>query len=169
MHRFLLPFLFGFVFQLLPAQSQEMQAGAIFLEAGGTHPYYALGYQGRLFATKNTTTYLRLGASIWGDGISGSVGASVLMGKGQHHPELILAITPYSEGARFWDRAQSDVKLDLVLGLGYRYQTPDKPFFLSAGAFPYLRLDPTANQLSESPAQLLFRPGVAAGWLFGKR
>jgi len=104
------------------SQTENSQKQTLFIEAGGTSPYYSLNYAHRILAGEKVTGYLRVGGSAWGNGVAFPGGFSFLWGKNDHHPELTLVMSPYFEGARFWDRDQSDLLLDLVLGLGYRYQ-----------------------------------------------
>ncbi len=144
----------------------SLGAQGIFLEAGGAAPFYSLNYTTRLFAAEKISGYFRIGGSVWGEGVAFPIGASLVLGTGDHHPELILAFTPHSEGQRFWSRNESDLFLDLALGLGYRYHPASGPFFAAAGLFPYLRFDPTSTALSEKKTELRFRPGGSVGWYF---
>ncbi|MCB0584625.1 MAG: hypothetical protein KDD06_04770 [Phaeodactylibacter sp.] len=154
--------LFLFVFQ-----SQPLSAQGAFLEAGGAAPYYSLNYTHRIFAAEKWSGYIRAGTGIWGGRLATPIGGTLLLGGGSHHPEITLAFTPYSEGLRFWDRDASDLFLDMALGLGYRYQPVSGSAFVAAGLFPFLRLDPTTETLSEEKAELRVRGGVSVGWFFG--
>ena len=152
--------------QPLNAQAEHPVPQGIFLEAGGAAPYYSLNYTRQLFAAEKVSGHFRIGGAVWGKGLAMPVGASLLLGGGEHHPELTLTLTPYSEGLRFWNRDDSDLLLDLVLGLGYRYQPASGPFFVAAGLFPYLHFDPTPAMLSEEQAELRLRVGLSVGWYF---
>lgn len=159
-------FLLFFAFLLFtPPLTAQARQGA-FLEAGGAAPHYSANYSRRVFAAEKVSGYLRIGAGIWGEKLALPAGFSLLLGNGDHHPELSLAFTPYSEGLRFWDRDESDLFVDLALGLGYRYQPASASAFIAAGLFPYLRLDPTQEALSEERAEFRFRPGLSVGWYF---
>lgn len=150
------------------SQAGRTTPQGIFLEAGGAAPYYSLNYTRRLFAAEKISGYFRIGGSVWGNGVAFPVGASLMLGGGDHHPELSLALTPHFEGQRFWSREDSDLFVDLVLGLGYRYQPASGHFFVAGGLFPYLRFDPTSAALSEKKAELGLRPGGSVGWYFGR-
>ena len=152
--------------QPLSAQAERPAPQGIFLEAGGAAPYYSLNYTRRIFTVEKMSGNLRIGGAVWGKGLAVPVGASLLLGGGDHHPELTLTLTPYSEGLRFWNRDDSDLLLDLVLGVGYRYQPASGAFFVAAGLFPFLHFDPTPAALSEEQAELRFRLGLSVGWYF---
>lgn len=162
--RIFLLFAFLLLFFSQPLHAQALQG--IFLEAGGAAPHYSLNYTRRLFATEKAAGYLRAGGGIWGEDLAIPVGAAFLLGGSNHHPEITLALTPYSKGLRFWNRDDSDLLLDLVLGLGYRYQPASGSAFVAAGLFPYLLLDPTQDTFSEEKAELRFRGGLSIGWFF---
>lgn len=147
-------------------QSEISSKQTLFVEGGGIAPYYSINYGHRILNNEKVSGYLRLGGSVWPDGVAFPAGLSFLWAKNDHHPELTLAMTPNFEGARFWNRDQSDLLLDLVLGLGYRYQPADASFFLGGGIYPFIRLDPTRDELSEKKADLRIRLGGSIGWLF---
>lgn len=161
-------FVFSFPFcRPLIAQAACPAPNGVFLEAGGAAPYYSLSYARCFFAAEKASGHFRIGGSVWGKGLAIPVGASIALGAGAHRPELSLVFTPFSQGLRFWDRDESDLFLDLLLGAGYRYQPVSGSFFVTAGLFPYLRLDPAPAALSEGGAELRLRVGAGAGWFFG--
>lgn len=147
-------------------QTTTFAKQTIFAEVGGAAPYYSINYGHRILAGEKVTGYLRFGGSVWGEGVAFPAGISFLWSQSDHHPELTLGMTPHSKGARFWDRDQSDLLLDFVLGLGYRYQPQASSFFIGAGLYPYVRLDPTREEVSEKKADLGMRLGGSVGWLF---
>lgn len=148
------------------AQSGSAAAKGLFLEGGGLAPYYSLNYTHRLFESENLSGYFRIGAGIWKNNLALPLGITLSAGRGDHHPEITLGVSPYSEGLQFWDREESDLKVDLVLGLAYRYQARGRSFFFSMGIFPFLRLDPTENELSEEEGDFGFRPTLSVGKFF---
>jgi len=161
----LLPIFACLFLQANPPLNAQAPQG-LFLEAGGAAPNYSLNYTRRIFAARKISGHIRIGGAVWGNGLAAPLGASLLLGSGDHHPELTLTLTPYSEGLHFWRRDDSDLLLDFVLGLGYRYWPSSGSFFAAAGLFPYLRLDPTPAALSEKGAELRFRLGLSVGWYF---
>ncbi len=165
-NRLFFMFLFSGIFFLLSNSTQAQSKNGIFLEGGGAVSYYSLNYTRQLFATEKTKTYARVGGSVWESGVAFPVGVSMLFGSSDHHPTISLIATPHSEGTRFWDREDSDILLDLVAGFEYRYQPVAKSFFVNAGLYPYLRLDPTTSDLSEKEVEFRFRVGGGIGWFF---
>ncbi|MFK8006933.1 MAG: hypothetical protein AB8H03_11200 [Saprospiraceae bacterium] len=165
-NRFFLMFLFSSIFFLLSTSTQAQSKNGIFLEAGGAVSYYSLNYNRQLFSSEKTKTYVRVGGSIWESGVAFPVGISLLFGSGDHHPTISLIATPHSQGTRFWSREDSDILLDLVAGFEYRYQPAGKSFFVNAGLYPYLSLDPTSSDLSEKEVEFRFRMGGGIGWFF---
>ncbi|MCB9036594.1 MAG: hypothetical protein H6557_08255 [Lewinellaceae bacterium] len=107
-------FLFLLFCHPLNAQEERPALQGIFLEAGGVAPYYSLNYTRRIFAAEKASGYIRIGGTAWGKGLAAPLGAVLLLGSGDHHPELTLALTPYSEGLRFWNRDDSDLLLNRV-------------------------------------------------------
>ncbi|MFK7772524.1 MAG: hypothetical protein AB8F94_10300 [Saprospiraceae bacterium] len=164
-HLFLMIFLSS-IFFLLPNSTQAQSKNGIFLEGGGAVPYYSLNYMRQIFSSEKTKTYARIGGSVWGSGVAFPAGISILFGSSDHHPTISLVATPHSEGVRFWNREDSDIMLDLVAGFEYRYQPVAKSFFVNIGAYPYLRLDPTSDDLSEKEVEFRFRVGGGIGWFF---
>ena len=141
-----------------------MHTTALFFEVGGGTSSYSINYSKRIFAVKKSNAYLRAGVSIWKDQITLPLGLTLITGEGNHHVELTLTLAPISKGLEFWDRDASDIRLDLVFGLGYRYQPAAKAFFISAGIYPHLMIDPTATSISEETSAILLRSGVSLGY-----
>ena len=164
--RVLLVFFFNLIFLLYPKLSNAQSESGVYLEGGGAVPYYSLNYFREIFSAEKTKVYARVGGSIWESGVAFPVGVSMLFGTGNHHPIITLGATPLSEGFRFWKREDADILLDLVIGMEYRYQPIAKSFFVNIGLFPYLRLDPTVDKISEKETAFNFRLGVGVGWFF---
>jgi len=165
-NRLFLGFICIGIFFMISNSIQAQSKNGIFLEGGGGVSYYSLNYTHRLFNSEKTKTYVRAGFSVWESGVAFPVGGSILFGSGDHHPTLTFIATPHSQGVRFWNRDDSDILLDLVVGLEYRYQPKEKSFFLNIGGYPFLRLDPTLNGISEKDTALRFRLGGGIGWFF---
>ncbi|PHN05987.1 hypothetical protein CRP01_13525 [Flavilitoribacter nigricans DSM 23189 = NBRC 102662] len=146
--------------------SAQFTTSSVFLEVGGAAPYYSLNYARTVFTGRYWSGQFRVGAGVLEQTLAVPLGFTLLGGRKDHHPELTMAITPVSEGLRFWDRDQSDFKVDLVLGLCYRFQPARGRFHVSVGGFPYIRLDPTPTRLSEKKPSLGFWPGFSVGRLF---
>lgn len=157
--------LFLACFSLQTASTQTAHP-SLFVEGGGVTHFYSLNYSKPFFESGKWAGYFRIGAGIWDNTLAIPLGVTLVGSKNAHHPEITLAFGAFSEGLQFWNREESDLMLDLVLGLAYRYQPPGSAYYLSAGGFPYLRLDPTADTLSEKKAKLGFRPGFSVGKLF---
>lgn len=165
-NRLIMIFVFSGFFLLLSNSTQAQSKNGIFLEGGGAVSYYSINYTRQLFEGEKIKTYARVGGSVWESGAAFPVGVSLMFGSSDHHPTISLIATPHSQGARFWSREDSDILLDLVAGFEYRYQPVDKSFFINGGLYPYLRLDPTTNDLSEKEAEFGFRVGGGIGWFF---
>lgn len=155
-----------FPFLGLQAASAQSAPSSLFVEGGGVAPYYSLNYSKVLFESESWAGYFRIGAGVWDNILAVPLGLTLVGGKRDYHPELTIALGPFSEGLQFWDREKSDLMLDLVLGLAYRYQPAGSSFHLSAGGFPYLRLDPTEDRFSEKKAKVGIRPGISVGKSF---
>ncbi len=164
--RFFLIFFFSSIFFLLSSSTQAQSKNGIFLEGGGAVPYYSVNYTRQLFTSEKTKAYARIGGSVWESGVAFPVGLSLLFGSSDHHPTISFMVTPKSEGTRFWDREESDIFLDIVVGIEYRYQPVGNSFFVNAGLYPYLGLDPTTDNISEAGVDLNFRIGGGVGWFF---
>lgn len=139
---------------------------AVFLEGGGGTPFYSLNYAHRIFGPETAGTYLRIGAGIWKKQIAFPVGLTILVGKKDHYLEISPILGAYFQGLQFWDRDRSDLLIDLTLGLAYRFQPAKATFFVAAGFFPYLDLDPTSSTISEKQTTLNLRPGLSLGKRF---
>lgn len=148
----------------LSAQFVEPVPHGFSLEGGGAAPYASVSYFRRIFNTDHIDGFLRVGFGGWSNNLSFPFGISLDMGNNKHGGRLSLVCTPHSNSFRIWDRAASDIMVDLVLGLEYVYHFPKRPFLLTAGAFPYVRLDPAPNFLPES-STFNFRPGLSLAWL----
>lgn len=155
-----------FCLLLPPGSSANAQRSALFMEGGGVAPYYSFNYSHRLLQTTSLQGNLRIGTGVWKDHIAFPLGLSLVAGRSDHRLEFNPALGLHFEGLAFWDQARSDLLLDLVLGIAYRWQPGDSGYFLSLGVFPYLRLDPTRDQLSERAAEAGLRPGLSIGKAF---
>lgn len=136
---------------------------ALFLETGGLSTPYSVNYAGLVFGSESWQTYFNAGLGIWDGSLSLPLGINLLIGRADHLMELRFGFGLYSEGLRFWNRDQSDIFLDLVAGVAYRYQPRGRSFFLSAGCYPYFRLDPTPDRLAGKDVTLKWRPGLCIG------
>jgi hypothetical protein len=165
-NRYFLIIFFSSIFFLFSNSTLAQSKNGIFIEGGGAVSYYSLNYTRQIFASAKMKTYARIGGSVWESGVAFPVGISLLFGSSDHHPTISLMATPQSQGTRFWDREDSDILLDFVAGLEYRYQPEEKSFFLNVGLYPYLRLDPTTSNITEKEAEFRFRFGGGVGWFF---
>ncbi|MCB0631792.1 MAG: hypothetical protein KDD15_18730 [Lewinella sp.] len=147
------------------SQVAKPRVQGIMLEAGGAAPFNSINYFRRLFSMERIDVYGRVGLGIWSRNLALPLGFYLAMGKNTHQGRLTLAAVPHSDSFRFWDREASDIMLDLALGLEYVYQFPNQHFLLSAGAFPYIRLDP-APGLTVEKSNFGLRPGISLAWIW---
>lgn len=148
----------------LSAQFVDPAPHGFSIEAGGATSFVSINYFRRIFNTDHIDGFLRAGVGGWSNNLSFPFGIFLQMGNSRHGGRLSLVSTPHSNSLRIWDRAASDIMVDLVLGLEYVYQFPNRSVLLSAGAFPYVRLDPGPDLLPES-STFTFRPGLSFAWI----
>lgn len=150
----------------LSAQTAPSKRNAVFVEMGGVAPHYTVNYAQAILNGEKIDGYLQIGGGIWRNTLAVPIGLSLVLAEGPHHPVFTIALSSYSQGLRFWDRDASDLLLDIVLGVAYRYETEGTPFFIGGGLFPFVHLDPTENAISEVQAGLDLRLGIQVGWYF---
>ncbi len=144
--------------------SRGYRHGAMF--EGGGLGRYSFNYMRCLFAKNRIQGYMRVGASVYKDQLAVPVGLVLNFLPGDHHPEVSLGVTPMSTGYQFWERDESDIEIDLTLGIGYRYAPLGKRWWGSIGAFPAIRLDPVSVNSSFTTAKIRAQAGVSIGyWL----
>ena len=153
-----------FVVNMLAGQSGNYSNHSIFFEIAGAAPNYSLNYAKYAWGGNRGAGFFRVGLGIWDNRISVPIGFSIINGGRDNFLELSFMITPFSEGYRFWKRNQSDIKMDLMTGIGYKYQPRTENYFFNLGIFPYVRLDPTPNNISSENVIFRFRPGIGAGF-----
>ena len=154
-------FLTLFVPQFSNAQGsvQGYQHG-IMLEGGGLGRY-SVNYVKCLFKGYGVQGYARIGASFHENEIAMPVGMVFTLFNGSHHPEITLGCTPRSFGYAFWERDESDIGLDFILGIGYRYEPIGKRWFAAIGAYPAYRVDPTPKSCAFTEATLRAQGGIS--------
>jgi hypothetical protein len=150
-------------FGSLNGQTSGAYGHGLMLEAAGASPYYSVNYFLRFFSTDYIDGYLRAGVGIWSDNYALPVGMYLQMGKNTHQGRLTMAATPHLTTYRNGEHDGSDAKLDLSIGLEYVYQFPSERLLITAGAFPYIRLDPGPNLILDS-SEFGYRPGFSLSW-----
>lgn len=150
-------------FGSLKGQIAEASGHGLLLEAAGASPYYSFNYFLRFFSTDNIDGYLRAGAGIWDNNYAFPVGMYLQMGKNTHQGRLTMAATPHLTTYRNGEHDGSDAKLDLTIGLEYAYQFSNERLLITAGAFPYIRLDPGPKFILDS-SEFGYRPGLSLSW-----
>lgn len=169
-------FLAIFFFLLLAPQtasgqeiSQLEYIHGVSVAVSGLTPYASLGYERRLFSTGSVRGYARLGFALWKSTFYVPATLIITAFSGSHHPEFTIGVAPSSVGYRFWSRNDSDIYIDIGGGIGYRFAPLNKHWFLSAGWFPVVQLDPTSSTLSSKEVKLHTRVGVSVGYGFPRK
>ena len=153
---------------VLVAQAMEPIEHSILIEYGGGTDHFSINYGRLIFSGPRLSGNVRVGISIWETGVAIPLGLHSLLGHGQHGLFADLILAPVSLGLRFWDRDESDIMMDITLGLGYQYRSRSKNWFAAIGFFPFIRLDPTYQSLTADRTSIGIRPGFRLGTHLGK-
>ena len=96
------------------------------------------------------------------------IDAGFFNGQGNSHAEFSLVVVPFAEDYKYLFSAgnQSDKKLYIIPGAGYRFQKPDGGFFFRTIVAPVVFLDPRSDNFWKMDAKLLPGITVAAGYSF---
>jgi hypothetical protein len=148
---------------------------AIYLDIGGNAGQYAFTY-GNLFYQKGALKMMgSVGFALWADRVEGStvfnpavpLEVSGLLGKGNHHLELGLGLTPHLARSLDFNSETLELEDKLVLNtliplrIGYRYQKPEGGFFFRVGYTPFFKVFAGGRE------DWVFTP-IFAGISFGK-
>ncbi len=148
---------------------------AVYLDLGGNSGQYALTY-GRIIHQKGALKVVgSVGFALWADRVDGStvfvpavpLEVSGLLGKGNHHLELGLGLTPHLARSLDFNSETLELEDKLVLNtliplrIGYRYQKPEGGFFFRVGYTPFFKVFAGGRE------DWVFTP-IFAGVSFGK-
>jgi hypothetical protein len=163
----LLPFL------LVVANSCQLHAqdvkqkgkNTILLSLTSYTPYYSLQYD-RLF--KKTNQFRKsgsIGIAYFENTAALPIGIHFFKGKEPHHLLLNLLVVPYIENINklFAAGNQSDKKLYITPGVGYRYQKNSGGLFCSMSMGPVLNLDPPSVNIFRASAKISAGGNISFG------
>ena len=124
---------------------------------------YSVNYD-RVFSNgKKLAKSYRAGISVLNNAIAVPLGLQFFSGKNAHHVEYSLTIVPNIE--KYQDIStgnnESDKKIYILPGAGYRYQPPSGGFFAKIVIGPLIYLDPEADNFWHMEGKVY--PGITAG------
>ncbi|MEO0898350.1 MAG: hypothetical protein AAFY71_18195 [Bacteroidota bacterium] len=137
----------------------------IFFEVSGTSIGYSLSYE-RVFVNRpDVTLASRIGGGLTSKDVYIPIGMEAFFLSGNHHIILAPTATIHVATNRRWDFfEQSDTFLNLILGMGYRYQSRGSRAFFQVLFAPAAIFDPTPSQFTEAPPELIGRWGLGLGF-----
>ena len=125
--------------------------------------YYSVNYD-RIFSRgeKLAKTY-RIGFSVIQNAVAMPVGINFFTGHEASHVEFGLTVVPYIETYTdpYWGTKETDKKIYIIPGAGYRYQKPEGGFFFKVIAGPVIYLDPPSDDFWKMDGKVY--PGITAG------
>lgn len=136
----------------------------IFLELGGFSRTYTANYSLKVSKKRNSHAYIRIGAALEENRLIAPIGFIYLRGNMDHYLELSTGLSFLSEGYTFWDREESDVFVNIVGGIAYRYQPFRQRYYVSIGLFPNIQWDPDPNSIRSMQFTPGFKPGFTLGY-----
>jgi len=142
---------------------QNISRNTVYTDFASKGAYYSLNFD-RIFSTgeKFTKTY-RIGFTVLKNAVAMPLGINFLTGHNTSHAEFSLTAVPYIETYTdlFSGKNQSDKKLYIIPGAGYRYQKPEGGFFFKVIAGPVIYLDPPSDDFWKMEGKIY--PGITAG------
>lgn len=163
--------LLGLLFLLVTnaaAQTGRIPKNTLYAEAASKGALYSLNYE-RVFSygDKFAKSY-RLGLCFLNDVVAIPIGIQFISGKGANHAEYSFTAVPYIEhyNKLFSGNSQSDKKIYLMPGAGYRYQKPGSGFFGKVVVGPIIYLDPPQGDFWNMDSKVYAGITVAAGFGF---
>jgi hypothetical protein len=115
------------------------------------------------FAIKGATYSVNYDRVFSNNAIAVPLGLQFFSGKNTHHVEYSLTIVPYIE--KYQDIStgnnESDKKIYILPGAGYRYQPPTGGLFAKIVIGPLIYLDPASDNFWHMEGKVY--PGITAG------
>lgn len=114
------------------------------------------------------TKSYRIGLSIYNDYLALPLGVQFFTGKQAHHFEMSLTLQPYVEKYKqlFTGNNLSDKKMNIMTGVGYRYQQTTAGFFGKIIIGPMLLLDPASDNFWRMEPSVKGGVSIGAGYSF---
>ncbi len=155
----------------LSAQSPSAGGGArntFFAEYLSPGNFFSVNYERVFRKGASFSAAYRVGFSAAKNTIGLPIGISFFNGQGNSHAEFSLVVVPFAEDYKYLFSAgnQSDKKLYIIPGAGYRYQKPEGGFFFRTIVAPVILLDPRSDNFWKMDGKLLPGITVAAGYSF---
>ncbi len=140
----------------------------IYAEGAVNSLVYCLNYD-RIFSSGKTfTKTYHTGFSVYSNILAVALGLHFFTGQKAHHTEFGLTFIPYVENYKKLGNSanESDKKLYIISGAGYRYQKKEGGFFCKAIAGPVLALDPPSGNFWKMDGKIYGGISIAAGFSF---
>ena len=147
----------------VPAKGQQ----AIFAEIGGMAPDFSVNYRNTFSQIGNFPLALRAGISITRSVFALPLGLEATSPDAPHHLQVAAGITPFvinNSRVKSNTREDSDAFMDLVVGIGYRYEQKGSRWFAAGMVYPKLRLDPAESNYLELSPEIRLALGIIAGF-----
>lgn len=140
----------------------------IYADFASKGAYYSINYD-RVFSQgeKFTKSY-RVGFSVFNNVIAFPLGINFFTGHNTSHAEFSLTAVPYIEAYQSFLKSndQSDKKIYIIPGAGYRYQKPGGGFFFKVVASPTIYLDPPSDYFWKMDGKVYAAVNIGAGISF---
>lgn len=114
------------------------------------------------------TKSYRIGLSVYNNYLALPLGVQFFTGKEAHHFEMSLTFQPYVEkyDQLFAGNNLSDKKMNIMTGVGYRYQKSTAGFFGKIIIGPMLLLDPASDNFWRMEPSIKGGISIGAGYSF---
>lgn len=145
-----------------------VKKNTLYAEGAANDPVYSINLDHIFSEGSVFTKSYRAGFSVYNNVLAFPLGINFFTGKNAHHAELGATVIPYIEKYQklFAAGNQSDKKLYIIGGAGYRYQQPTGGFFFKAIAGPELYLDPPSDDFWNMAPSLHASFSISAGFSF---
>ncbi len=149
-------------------KNNKIKQHSIYAETATKGLVYSINYD-RVFASGKTVskTY-HTGFSVYNNILAVAIGLHFFTGQNAHHAEFGLTVIPYVENYKKQGNTanESDKKLYIIPGAGYRYQKKEGGFFCKVIAAPVLALDPPSDNFWKMDTKVYAGVSIAAGYNF---
>ncbi len=150
------------------SQQTHVTRNTVYADFASKGATYSLNYD-RIFSVgeKFTKSY-RVGCSVLKNAIAFPLGINFITGHNASHAEFGVTAVPYIETYKdlFSGNNQSDKKLYIIPGAGYRYQKTTGGFFFKAIVAPIIYLDPPSDNFWKMDGKVYAGGTIAAGFSF---
>ena len=147
-----------FIVHYVHAQEKvSMTRNVLYAELTQGKPFYSLNFDRVLLIGEKVMYSCRFGLAITRDDLYLPVGLNLLVGKRASHLEVSFVCAPYIKNYNTSDRSNEnvDMYLNIIPGIGYRYQCKKNHLFFKLGIAPALLVDiPSKDILSDMEFEL---------------